>query len=161
MQISEQVDYRDPEIVDPRLESVERLAYLMDRSINFGSFRIGLDGIIGLIPGIGDFVGALISMYVVVIAVRLGYPRVTIVRMLMNIGIDAVIGTVPIAGDLFDFAFKATTRNVKLMRAHIAQPLRQKRRDVLFVIVSGALLLALISLPVVLVIWLVHRFGLF
>lgn len=159
--VTEQVDYRDPEIVDPRLESVERLAYLMDRSIKFGNYSIGLDGIIGLIPGIGDFVGALISLYVVATAVRLGYPRVTIARMLVNIGVDAVVGSVPVAGDLFDFAFKATTRNVALMKAHIAQPKRQKQQDVVFVICVAALLIALISFPVVLVVWLVHRFGLF
>jgi hypothetical protein len=159
--LAEQVDYRDPEIVDPRLESVEKLAYLMDRSIRIGEYSIGLDGIIGLVPGIGDFVGALISMYVVATAVRLGYPRVTVARMLVNIAIDAAVGTVPVAGDLFDFAFKATTRNVALMRAHLVQPRRQRNRDVLFMIAAIGAVFAIVSLPVLMIVWLVYRFGWF
>ena len=159
--LAEQTDYRTPEVVDPRLESVERLAYVMDRSIRIGDYSIGLDGLIGLVPGIGDFVGALISLYVVATAVRLGYPRVTIARMLVNIGVDAVVGSVPVAGDLFDFAFKATSRNVALMKAHIAEPKRQKQQDVLFLLCVAAIVVLLVSLPVVMVVWLVHRFGLF
>ena len=159
--LAERVDVRTPEVVDPRLESVERLAYLMDRSVRIGNYSIGLDGIIGLVPGIGDFVGAIISLYVVATAVRLGYSRVTIARMLVNIGVDAVVGSVPVAGDLFDFAFKATSRNVALMKAHIAQPRRQKQQDVLFLACIAAIVILMVSLPVVIIVWLVHRFGLF
>jgi hypothetical protein len=159
MQPVERIDYRDPEVVDPRMEAVERLAWLMDRCIRIGPYSIGIDGLIGLIPGLGDIAGGVISMYVVIIAARMGMPRVTIFRMVTNIGVDVLIGTVPVIGDAFDFAFKATTRNVNLMRAHIHDGRRQKQRDTTFVFLALAVLLIVLSLPILLILWLGHVFG--
>ncbi|MBO1519106.1 DUF4112 domain-containing protein [Oceanisphaera sp. DM8] len=101
---------------------IERLAWLLDAGIRLpGGFRIGLDGIIGLIPGIGDLVGAVLSSYIVVEAARLKVPLRIRARMVLNILIELVVGVLPIAGDLFDFAFKANLRNVGLLNAYLSK----------------------------------------
>ena len=76
-----------------------------------------LDPLLGLfVPGVGDVVGSVLGLYVVGVAWRRKLPLVTIARMLLNLGVDALVGAVPIAGDLFDFAWKANRRNVRLLR---------------------------------------------
>ena len=75
----------------------------------------------GLVPGIGDGVGAVLALYPLIEAWRLGAPKRLILRMLANIGTESVVGAVPVAGDLFDFAFKANTRNVALLRRHLGR----------------------------------------
>lgn len=79
------------------------------------SWRFGIDGLVGLIPGIGDAAGALVSLYIVAEARRLGVRKSTLFKMVVNIALDAVAGAVPIIGDLFDFGWKANQRNVRLM----------------------------------------------
>ncbi len=113
-----------------------------------GGFRFGLAGIIGLIPGIGDVVDALLSVYIVFRAIQLGIPRVAIARMLVNIGIEALAGSVPFLGDLFDVAFKANRRNYRLLKNHISQPRRHAIQDWLFLIATLLLVLASIALPI-------------
>lgn len=94
-----------------------RYAWLLDSSIRLPFGRsIGLDGIVGLIPGVGDALGAVLSSAVVFGAWRSGAPRAVLLRMAGNIAIETVVGTIPIAGDLFDFAFKANQRNVRLLQ---------------------------------------------
>jgi len=133
---------------------VERLAWLMDNSIPLaGGYRIGLDPLLGLVPGLGDLIGAFVSAAIIVHAHRAGVPRSTIGRMLANIAVDSAVGAVPLAGDLFDFAFKANTRNLELYRS-ARRGTHNRTSDFLFL---GAVLLALIvlvSIPVVLI-WLV------
>lgn len=100
---------------------LEKLAYLLDSSIAIpGTGRtVGLDAVLGLIPVVGDFAGVVLSSYVIYEARRLGVPRHIIGRMAMNVAFDGVIGIVPVAGDLFDAAFKANRRNVRLLRKHL------------------------------------------
>jgi hypothetical protein len=99
-------DALTPEVVDPRIADVEALARWLDYAFTLpGGFQFGFAGIIGLIPGIGDVFDALISLFIIVRAVKLRIPRVAIARMLVNVGIEALAGTVPFVGDLFDFAF--------------------------------------------------------
>jgi hypothetical protein len=81
--------------------------------------RIGVDGLLGLIPGIGDTATALLASYIVLEAWRLGVPTNVIARMLANLGIDFVIGLVPLAGDVADFAWKANRRNARMLRDHL------------------------------------------
>lgn len=145
--------YRDdaltPEIVDPRIADVEALARWLDYAFALpGGFRFGVAGIFGLIPGIGDALDALISLYIVIRAIQLGVPRVTLARMLVNVGIEALAGSVPFIGDLFDVVFKANRRNYQLLKNHISQPRRQGIQDWLFLIVAVVLVLASIALPV-------------
>ena len=99
---------------------LRRLSWLLDSSIPLpGGYRIGLDGIIGLIPGLGDALGASMSTYIVVQAARLGASPVQLLRMMMNILVETVVGTIPVLGDLFDFAWKANERNMVLLDAQL------------------------------------------
>jgi hypothetical protein len=137
-------------------EIIERLAWIMDGSIPLpGGFRIGLDPIIGLIPGVGDLIGTVVSSAIVLQAQRAGIPKATLMRMIANVGIDAVIGAVPIVGDLFDFAFKANAKNLELYRS-ARTGVRDTRSDVGFVAVVLVVLGAIMALPILAVIWIVQ-----
>ena len=111
------------ETVEQTLRRLERFAHLSDSAYRIPIIgrRIGLDGLVGLVPGIGDGVTALAALYPLIEAWRLGVPKALLLRMLGNIGADSVLGAVPIAGDLFDFAFKANRRNVALLRRHFGR----------------------------------------
>lgn len=102
---------------------LKRLAWLLDSAIPLpGGYRIGLDGLIGLIPGLGDVIAALLSSYIVVEAARLRVPGSVLLRMGLNVALELVVGAVPVLGDLFDFAFKANERNVRLLEASLGPP---------------------------------------
>jgi Domain of unknown function (DUF4112) len=114
------------ELIDPRLADVEALARWMDYAFVLpGGFRFGLAGVIGLIPGIGDVMDALISLYIVNRALQLGIPRVGVARMVLNVGIEGLLGAAPFVGNLFDVVFKANRRNYVLLNSYLAQPRRQ------------------------------------
>jgi hypothetical protein len=93
---------------------IEQIAHVMDGLIPIGRWRIGLDSIVGLIPGIGDVIGAAVGMLIVLRAVQAGIPRVAIARMMTNIAIDTVIGAIPFLGDAFDFVFKSNSKNLRI-----------------------------------------------
>lgn len=149
----------DPETVE-RWDRVERLAWIMDSAIAVPGTdrRIGADGLLGLIPGIGDAASFGVAGLIVVEGVRLGARGATLVRMLLNVGVDAAMGLVPLIGWLGDFAFKANTRNVMLLRRHAVDPARTQddsRRAVALAIVSLiGLLVLLVGAVVALVVWL-------
>lgn len=143
-------DALNPEIVDPRIADVEALARWLDYAFELpGGFRFGLAGIIGLIPGIGDVIDGLISLYIILRAIQLGVSRVAIARMLVNVGIEALAGSVPLIGDLFDIAFKANRRNYQLLKSHLLEPRRQSTHDWIFLILTILLVLASILLPII------------
>jgi hypothetical protein len=100
------------------LERLERLGRALDARwrIPGTRFRVGLDGLIGLIPGIGDTLAAIPSAYMILRGWQLGARRRTLARMALNTGVDYVIGTIPLVGDLFDFGFKGNLRNIRLLR---------------------------------------------
>ena len=102
------------------LRSVELFARLMDSQFQIPGtrFRFGLDPLLGLIPGIGDFTGFLLSAYMLLICARNGASGYLLARMTLNILIDALIGSIPLIGDVFDFAYKANNLNLKLMQQH-------------------------------------------
>lgn len=100
-------------------EKLNRLAWLLDSAIRLpGGFRIGLDGIMGLVPGAGDLAGALFSGYILLQAAKMKLPATLLARMGFNIVLEVLIGSIPILGDLFDFAFKANRRNMRLMEKY-------------------------------------------
>lgn len=156
-----QRDYSKPltgELVDPRLADVEALARWLDYAYSLpGGFRFGFAGIIGMIPGIGDVLDALLSCYIVMRAVQLGIPRVAISRMVVNVGIEAIFGAVPFLGALFDTVFKANRRNYQLLRSHIQEPARQKSRDWLFLGLTLVIVCAGIAIPIWLLLELVKH----
>src|SRR5438105_10969754 len=86
---------------------IEWLAWLMDSSIHIGPWAVGLDGFIGLIPGIGDMAGAAVSALIIARAMRAGIPKSAVLRMVINVALDSLAGSVPFFGDIFDFAFKS------------------------------------------------------
>ncbi len=129
---------------------LRRYARLMDSSIRlpFGA-RIGLDGVIGLVPGLGDIAGALFSSVILLHAWRGGVSLPVMLRLLLNVLIEVVVGSVPVVGDIFDMAFKANERNVRILEQFAENPGRLKRRSLaalwLFV---GSLLALFIGLCV-------------
>jgi hypothetical protein len=104
------------------LRRLDRFAFLLDEAFRVPGtrWRIGLDGLVGFVPGLGDAATALVALYPIVEAWRHGAPPALIGRMLANLGIDTAVGSVPLLGDLFDVAFKANRRNVELLRRHLS-----------------------------------------
>lgn len=139
-----------------QLERLRRLARLLDNAVQLPGtrYRIGLDPIIGLIPGIGDVIGAIFSTIIIFQAARLGAPRSILVRMLANVGVDTLVGEIPLLGDLFDFGWKSNTRNIALLEQHLERPVAAKvaSRRVLVLLGLGLLILfaGVIALGVVL-----------
>lgn len=129
----------------PAVDGLERLAWWLDSAIVIPGtrFRVGLDALIGLIPGVGDLVGAALSGYIVAAAARRGLPNSVLLRMALNVGLETLIGVVPIIGDLFDAAWKANQRNVALLRQYAAVPRRAQTQGRLVV---GAWLLVLCAI---------------
>lgn len=128
--------------------SVERLARAMDAAVRIPgtNVRVGLDALIGLVPGVGDLAGAAIAGYIVLAGVRAGAPASVLLRMLLNIGIDTLGGAIPLVGDLFDVGFRANMRNVALLEAHAERPTATRRASsalVAGVVVALLLLLAI------------------
>jgi hypothetical protein len=105
------------------ISNVESMAKWMDSrfTIPGTNIRFGLDALIGLIPGAGDFATLCVSGYMVSILARNGASGFVVARMALNIAIDALLGSIPILGDIFDVAFKANLRNMKLMREHYVE----------------------------------------
>jgi len=97
---------------------LDNLARWMDGLIRIPVIgtRIGLDSILGLIPGVGDTTTALASFYILAAGVRYRVPKVTLLRMGLNIGLDYVVGTIPLVGDLFDVWWKSNQRNMELIK---------------------------------------------
>lgn len=117
---------------------LNRIAYLMDKSIPLpGGLRIGLDGLIGLIPGVGDALTSTVSGWIIFQARRAGAPMSLILRMLLNVFVDFLFGLIPLAGDLFDFAFKANLRNIDLLERYLDRPRQTRRRSRLKVAIWG------------------------
>ena len=113
------------------LEHLRAISQLFDQAfaIPGTKWRFGLDALFGLVPGLGDIAGSLVAVYAMRVARSLNAPPTIQLHMLTNIALDALIGMVPILGDLFDFAFKAQTRNLALLDAHVATPHKAARRS--------------------------------
>lgn len=133
---------------------LERLAWWLDAAIRVPGtrFRIGLDALIGLVPGLGDLIGAALSTYIVVAAARRGVPASVLTRMALNVGIETVVGAVPVAGDLFDAYWKANQRNVRLVREYESRPRRTLRgsRVVVALWISAAIAALVVAAALVL-----------
>lgn len=126
-------------------ERVQALSQLLDNAITVPGtkYSIGLDPLIGLLPGGGDLFTGLLSLYIVIEGFRLGASASTLTRMASNIAFEVIAGTVPVVGDIFDVAWKANARNVQLLEEHLQspQPRRQADRVFFVILVTGLLIL--------------------
>lgn len=146
-----------------RLRRLRSLAWLLDNSIPLpGGFRIGLDALIGLVPGVGDAVGALFSAFILNEARLLGAPRSVLMRMSGNVLLETIVGSIPLVGDLFDMGFKANMRNIALLERHQFDPAGTRRGSRVFVALFTLFLIvltaAIVAIPVLLVIAIVRLF---
>ncbi|MDB9315509.1 DUF4112 domain-containing protein [Spirulina sp. CS-785/01] len=147
----------------PNLKRLQSLSHLLDNAIPIPgtSYRVGLDPILGFIPAAGDYVSAGFSGYILLEAAKMGVPKATLVRMLLNIVADTLVGTIPVLGDIFDFAWKANQRNLILLESHLASPQSQSQADQGFVwlLLAGLFLLVTILLLLTLggVVWVGNR----
>ena len=89
---------------------------MMDECIRIGPWSIGLDGIVGIVPGIGDMAGGLVGLFIVARALQQGIARSAVTRMVINVGLDTLVGSIPFVGDIFDFAWKSNVRNVEIYK---------------------------------------------
>jgi hypothetical protein len=127
---------------------LDRLAWLLDDLFRIPGlrWRVGLDALIGLVPGIGDSITTALSLSLLAAAVRYRVPKITVLRMALNLAIDYAIGSVPVVGDVFDVWWKANQRNLALLRRRAtASPgeVRESRvGDWLFVGLVGLVLVA-------------------
>ncbi|WP_341531007.1 DUF4112 domain-containing protein [Nostoc sp. UHCC 0302] len=104
------------------LNHIRKLSRLMDTSIRIPliGFHIGLDPIIGLVPGAGDLISTGFSAYIIFLATRFGIPRQDLAKMIFNVGLEAIVGTVPLVGDLFDAVYKSNIRNLAILEQHLS-----------------------------------------
>ncbi len=129
VRVTDQTTIAEPELItrpadqEARIQRIRTLARLLDNAFGIPgtNWRFGWDSLIGLVPGGGDLATALLASYIVAEAAKLGVPRRTLWRMLANVAIDMAGGAVPFAGDVFDFAFKANRKNLKLVEQHLEQ----------------------------------------
>jgi hypothetical protein len=141
---------------DRRLQWLE---YLLDEAfvVPGTGIHFGLDGIIGLVPGLGDVVAGVLSLAIPLAGWIRGVPYITLLRMFANLAIGVLVGTIPVLGDAFDIYWKANRRNYRLLTKHLAEPRRHTWRDWAFL---ASLLLAIAGLflvPLLLAAWIVIR----
>lgn len=133
-----------------RILRLRRFAWFLDRSIPVGgNYRIGIDPLLGLIPGAGDWIGALLSIYFLYEATRLGISFPVLTRMAGNIVIESFIGTVPFLGDFFDFVWQANVRNVRLIEENYRPDLTPRSLRRVWLALAAFALVLLGSLGVV------------
>ena len=121
--------------------------------------RFGLDGIIGLVPGLGDVLAGLLSLIIPLAAWIRGVPYVTLARMAANLGIGVLVGSIPLFGDIFDIAWKANRRNYLLLCRHLGEPHRHTKRDWAFLLLLAGALWLVFAIPLALVVWLLVWLG--
>jgi hypothetical protein len=136
---------------EQRIAALRHVARLLDSAYKVPgtSYRIGLDPIVGLVPGFGDLISPLFTIALLWQSHDLKLPRIVQLRMLFNVVIDTVIGTIPLAGDLFDFAWKANDMNMALLDRHASEEGPGSAGDWVFVGGLTLLLIAIAALPFV------------
>ena len=138
------------------LDALRKVAQLLDSAfvVPGTSYRVGLDPILGLVPGIGDLVSPLFTIGILWQARELALPRIVQLRMIGNVAIDALVGVVPVLGDLFDFAWKSNQMNLALLERHAQEERPASAGDWLFVVLMVALVVLVAVVPFLIVAWL-------
>ncbi len=130
-----------------QLARLKTMSRLLDTAFTIPGtrYRFGLDALIGLVPGLGDAVGAVFSGYLVLQASRLGAPRSVVGRMIANVAIDTIVGWIPLLGDLFDVVWKSNIRNMALLEEHLRQPAAAKAGSRRGLLLLGGVLLVFLA----------------
>lgn len=152
MTYSERIAARQNEREGENFRRRHWLSWLLDSSIPLpGGFRIGLDGIIGLVPGVGDLIGGGLSTWLLYQAYQQNIPKMVIARMLVNILIDAGLGSIPIVGDIFDFYWKSNLRNAELLDEYRREPAKTYRHSAIgnFVFLAGVVAIVVLLMYIV------------
>jgi hypothetical protein len=160
-----------PEVIEPDsalpadLVALRRFAFLMDEAFVLPGtrVRVGFDAILGLIPGIGDVIGAALSSWIIAGALRHRVPPLVIARMVFNVAVDLIFGAVPLAGDVFDFLYEENMMNMRLLEKHRDRR-RPPRSPSQIALVLGAIVAFLVLLAIgiaaaliALVLWLIAQ----
>jgi uncharacterized protein DUF4112 len=135
------------ESIQAACRRLNQLAWLLDSSIAIPGtgFTIGLDALIGLVPVLGDAIGVLLSGYIVAECARLGVSKSVLMRMAVNIAVEGLVGALPLVGDLFDAAWKANQKNVRLLNAYVDRPGKTAASSSLFLLFLAALFALLLA----------------
>jgi hypothetical protein len=139
-----------------RDSTLRRLEILLDEAFRIPGtqIRFGLDGMIGLVPGMGDVLAGLLSLVIPLAGWVRGIPYVALTRMVVNVGIGVVVGAIPLFGDAFDIMWKSNRRNYQILRRHIEAPHQHTWRDWVFLGLLGFAVMVVFLLPIVALLWL-------
>ena len=142
------------------LEKLRAVARLFDQAFAVPGtrFRFGVDALFGLVPGLGDVTGAVVAVYALHVARNLRAPLAIQLHMLGNIAIDALLGTVPLLGDVFDFFYKAQTRNLALLEGWLSSPQASARRSRRGLLLVPLAILVVFAGLTVLGVWMLYLF---
>ena len=160
-----------PEVIEPEeklpqdLVALRKFAYLMDQAFPLPgtNIRVGLDAVLGLIPGIGDVMGAMLSTWIIAGALRHRVPAHVIARMVFNVAVDLIFGAIPVAGDVFDFLYEENMKNMRLLEKHRDRTRPPRRSRDIALILGGIiaflvlLALALLGVVVAALIWIIGK----
>jgi hypothetical protein len=141
-------------------EHLDYVAALLDDMFRIPGtgIRFGLDAVIGWIPGIGDAMAGIASFFIVFAAWRRGVPRITLVRMTVNVGLETALGAIPVAGDVFHVFWKANRRNYKLLIREKEQPGGNVKRDWMFLAIIVLAVIGAVGIPTGILIWMVRAY---
>jgi len=142
------------------LERLRALARLFDQAFGIPGtrWRFGIDALFGLVPGLGDVTGAVVAIYALHVARLHRVPAAIQLHMLGNIAIDALVGTIPLLGDVFDFFYKAQTRNLALLENWLASPEETTRRSRRGLLLLPLTVLVVFALLTILGVWMLYLF---
>jgi hypothetical protein len=153
------------EKLPPDLVALRRFAHVMDEAfaIPGTKIRVGLDALLGLIPGIGDVTGAVLSTWIIAGALRHRVPMRVILRMVLNVAIDLIFGAIPVAGDVFDFLYEENMKNMRLLEKHRDRTRPPRRTSEIALILGGIiaflvlLALSMVVLTIAAIVWLIGK----
>jgi hypothetical protein len=134
---------------------VRRLATALDTAIRIPGtgIRFGIDPIIGLLPGVGDVLGGVLSTYIIFEAILARASSPVLMRMVLNTGLDMLLAAVPIVGDAFDFSWRSNTRNLRLLQRHLENPDEAAAASRAFILLLIAIVLGFCVVTLLLAVW--------
>jgi hypothetical protein len=137
-----QKQYKDIQIISKLLDAQFTLP---------GGFKVGLDGVIGLIPGVGDTISSVIGSYIIIRGLKQKIPKIIIYKMIFNLLVDQLVGMIPFLGDLFDFVYKSNLRNAELFLESMNRPKQAETLSWISLALVLLIIIIVISAPFALI----------